>query len=193
MSRSRFVAIVLAAGEGTRLNSARPKVLHDVAGQPMIRHVLDALAPLRPAETVVVLGRGMADVAAAVAPAGSVIQSPPRGTADAVRAARPLVADRLVAGDIDCVLVLFGDTPLLRSETIAALLEARRRKPAAAVAVAGMRPADPGPYGRLVQDAGGALLRIVEAKDASADERAIGLCNGGIMAIEGRHLFSLLD
>ncbi|HTV87821.1 MAG TPA: bifunctional UDP-N-acetylglucosamine diphosphorylase/glucosamine-1-phosphate N-acetyltransferase GlmU [Stellaceae bacterium] len=193
MSRSPFIAIVLAAGEGTRLNSARPKVLHEIAGQPMICHVLDALRPLQPAETVVVIGRDMPDVARAVTPAATAVQAPPRGTADAVKAARPAIAGRLAAADIDAVLVLFGDTPLLRSETIATLLTARRRAPAAAVAVAGMRPADPGPYGRLVQDAEGGAVRIVEAKDASAAERAIGLCNGGIMAIAARHLFPLLD
>jgi bifunctional UDP-N-acetylglucosamine pyrophosphorylase/glucosamine-1-phosphate N-acetyltransferase len=193
MSRSRFVAIVLAAGEGVRLNSARPKVMHEIAAQPMIRHVLDVLAPLHPAATVVVLGRDMERVAAAVAPAETAIQTPPRGTADAVRAARAALADRLAAGDVDAVLVLYGDTPLLRSDTLAALLDARQRAPAAAVAVAGMRPADPGPYGRLVQDRDGTLLRIVEAKDAGAEERAIGLCNGGIMAIDARHLFSLVD
>jgi bifunctional UDP-N-acetylglucosamine pyrophosphorylase / glucosamine-1-phosphate N-acetyltransferase len=194
MNRSRFAAIVLAAGEGTRLNSRRPKVLHEVAGQPMIRHVLAALRPLAPAETVVVIGHDMEALARAVAPeAATVIQAPPRGTADAVKAARPALAERLAEGDIDAVLVLFGDTPLLRSETIAALLAARRRTPAAAVAVAGMRPADPGPYGRLVQDRGGALLRIVEATDAGAAEQAIGLCNGGIMAIDARHTFALLD
>jgi bifunctional UDP-N-acetylglucosamine pyrophosphorylase / glucosamine-1-phosphate N-acetyltransferase len=193
MSRSRFIAIVLAAGEGTRLKSTHPKVLHEIAGQPMIRHVLDALAPLGPAETIVVIARDMDDVARAVAPVKTAIQSPPRGTADAVKAARSLVADRLGGGDIDTVLVLFGDTPLLRGETVAALLAARRRPPAVAVAVAGMRPADPGPYGRLVQDRDGALLRIVEARDASAEEAATGLCNGGIMAIDGRHLFTLLD
>jgi bifunctional UDP-N-acetylglucosamine pyrophosphorylase / glucosamine-1-phosphate N-acetyltransferase len=193
MSRSRFVAIVLAAGEGTRLNSVRPKVLHEVAGQPMIRHVLDALEPLRPVDTIVVIGHDMDAVARAVAPARTAIQSPPRGTADAVRAARPGLADRLAMDDIDAALVLYGDTPLLRTETIATLLAARHRVPPAAVAVAGMRPADPGSYGRLVQDTDGALVRIVEARDASPEERAIGLCNGGIMAIDARHLFPLLD
>jgi bifunctional UDP-N-acetylglucosamine pyrophosphorylase / glucosamine-1-phosphate N-acetyltransferase len=193
MSRSRFVAIVLAAGEGTRLNSARPKVLHEVAGRPMIGHVLGALAPLQPSETIVVIGHGMEAVAAAVAPAKTAVQAQPRGTADAVRAARPALADALAAGDLDTILVLFGDTPLLRSETIACLLAARQRMPAVGVAVAGMRPADPGPYGRLMQDRNGALARIVEARDASAEERAIGLCNGGIMAIDARCLFSLVD
>jgi bifunctional UDP-N-acetylglucosamine pyrophosphorylase / glucosamine-1-phosphate N-acetyltransferase len=193
MSRSRFAAIVLAAGEGTRLNSARPKVLHEVAGQPMISHVLAALTPLAPDATVVVIGPGMEEVAQAVAPAATAIQSPPRGTADAVRAARPMLAERLAEGSVDTVLVLFGDTPLLRSETIAGLLAAQRCEPASAVTVAGMRPADPGPYGRLVQDRDGSLVRIVEARDARPDERAIGLCNGGIMAIDAHHLFSLVD
>jgi bifunctional UDP-N-acetylglucosamine pyrophosphorylase / glucosamine-1-phosphate N-acetyltransferase len=191
MTRTRFAAVILAAGEGTRLKSARPKVLHEVAGWAMIRHVIDSLRPLDPAETVIVVGRDNDSVARAVAPIPSVIQTPPRGTGDAVRAARPALAARL--GDIDDVLVLFGDTPLLRAETIAALLDARRRTPEVAVAVAGMRPADPGPYGRLVLDGGGALLRIVEAKDANTDERAIGLCNGGIMAIDARHAFDLVD
>ncbi len=191
MNQTRFAAIILAAGEGTRLKSARPKVLHEIAGQPMIRHVLEALAPLEPAETVVVLGHDMERVARAVTPARTAVQSPPRGTADAVRTARPALAECL--GRIDDVLVLYGDTPLLRSETIAGLLAARRQHPAAAVAVAGFRPADPAPYGRLVQGDDGGLQRFVEARDASPAERAIGLCNGGIMAIAARQGLDLLD
>jgi bifunctional UDP-N-acetylglucosamine pyrophosphorylase/glucosamine-1-phosphate N-acetyltransferase len=193
MSQSRFAAIILAAGEGTRLNSTQPKVLHEIAGLPMIRHVLDALSPLEPVETIVVIGRGMEAVDRAVWPATSVIQSPACGTGDAVRIARSALADRLGAGEIDDIVVLYGDTPLLRSETIAELIEARRRRPEAAVAVAGFRPADPGPYGRLVLDRSGGLTRIVEARDASGDERGIGLCNGGIMAIGVRRAFELVD
>ncbi len=193
MSQSRFAAIILAAGEGTRLNSARPKVLHEIAGQSMIRHVIDALRPFDPAVTIVVVGRDMDSVAQAVAPVPSVVQSPPRGTGDAVRAASPELAARLAQGGISDVVVLFGDTPLLRAETIAELLDTRRRAPQAAVAVAGMRPADPAPYGRLVLGDDGALLRIVEARDASVEERAIGLCNGGIMALDSRHAFDLVD
>ncbi|HLY46661.1 MAG TPA: bifunctional UDP-N-acetylglucosamine diphosphorylase/glucosamine-1-phosphate N-acetyltransferase GlmU [Stellaceae bacterium] len=192
MNRSRFAAIILAAGEGTRLNSARPKVLHEIAGQPMIAHVLGALRPLEPVATVVVLGHGMDSLAAAVAPATTVIQSPPRGTGDAVLAARSALADSLAQGGIDDVVVLYGDTPLLRSATIAALLKARREA-GAAIAVAGFRPGDPAPYGRLVADRDGTLSRIVEAAEASAEERAIGLCNGGIMAIEARCAFLLVD
>src|SRR5580692_7847713 len=142
-----FAAIVLAAGEGARMRSAVPKILHEVAGRPMIRHVLAALEPLAPAETVVVLGQGADQVARAVAPATVAIQHPPRGTGDAVRAARPALAAAL--DGLSDVVILFGDAPLLQSSTIARLLEARRNS-GAAIAVAGMRPADPGPYGRLV-------------------------------------------
>jgi bifunctional UDP-N-acetylglucosamine pyrophosphorylase/glucosamine-1-phosphate N-acetyltransferase len=130
-------------------------------------------------------------VARAVSPLPSVIQSPPRATGDAVRAAGPALRDRL--GDIADIVVLFGDTPLLRAETIAALIDSRRRTPEVTVAVAGMRPSDPAPYGRLVLDGKGALLRIVEAKDAGPDELLIDLCNGGIMAIDARHAFDLVD
>jgi len=191
MSRSRFAAIILAAGEGTRLNSALPKVLHEIAGQPMIRHVVAALRPLEPAATVVVVGQGMDAVVRAVAPAETVLQYPPRGTGDAVRCALPALADALSKGGVDDVLVLFGDAPLLRTEAIAALLETR--SPPVAVAVAGMRPADPGPYGRVVLDRDGEVLRIVEARDAGPEERAIGLCNGGIMAVDARHAAVLMD
>jgi bifunctional UDP-N-acetylglucosamine pyrophosphorylase/glucosamine-1-phosphate N-acetyltransferase len=193
MSRSRIAAIILAAGEGTRLNSARPKVLHEVAGRPMIGHVMAALRPLEPAATVVVLGPDMAEVAQAAAPALTAVQSPPRGTADAMRAARPALADALASGDIADLVVLYGDTPLLSTATIGALIEARRHAPAAAVAVAGFRPADPGPYGRLVLDRNGNLIRIVEAREADAEERAIGLCNGGLMAIDAGCAFDLVD
>src|SRR5712671_2333237 len=193
MSKPRFAALILAAGEGTRFNSALPKVLHEIAGRPMIRHVIEALRPLDPAETVVVLGAGMETVARAVAPAKSTVQSPPRGTGDAVRAAKSALASRLKKGDVADVVVLFGDAPMLRSEAIAALLAERRRAPEAAIIVAGMRPADPSLYGRVVLDADGGLARIVEARDATQAEREIGLCNGGIMAIDSRHLFDLIE
>jgi bifunctional UDP-N-acetylglucosamine pyrophosphorylase/glucosamine-1-phosphate N-acetyltransferase len=188
MNRS-FAAIVLAAGEGTRMKSAVPKILHEIAGRPMIGHVLAALAPLAPAHTVVVLGQGQDEVAKAVAPVETVIQHPPRGTGDAVRAARPALAAGLAG--IGDVLVLFGDAPLLQSDAIARLLDARSSANAA-VAVAGMRPDDPGPYGRLVLGADGGVERIVEARDASPEERAITLCNGGIMAIAAEHVFDLV-
>jgi bifunctional UDP-N-acetylglucosamine pyrophosphorylase / glucosamine-1-phosphate N-acetyltransferase len=185
-----FAAIILAAGEGTRMKSAVPKVLHEVAGRPMIAHVLAALAPLSPAMTVVVLGRDGDTVAPAVAPAKTVVQHSPRGTGDAVKAARS-VLEAALAGLGD-VVVLYGDAPLVQSETIARLIETRRAAKAA-IAVAGMRPADPVPYGRLVLGRDGGVERIVEAKDASSEEAAITLCNGGIMTIAAEHLFDLVD
>ena len=193
MSNPAFAAIILAAGEGTRLKSATAKVLHELAGWPLIRHVTEALRPLAPAETVVVIGQDMEAVGRAVTPAKTAIQSPPRGTGDAVRAAKPALDARLAKGDIADVVVLFGDAVLLRPETIQALLNERRRKPGAAIAAAGFRPSDPSPYGRFVLDPDGSLAHIVEARDASPEERKIGLCNGGIMAIDARHLFPLID
>src|SRR5436190_8901398 len=193
MTDPRFAAIILAAGEGTRMRSSLPKVLHELAGWPMIRHVTEALRSLEPAATVVVVGEGMEAVAKAVAPMPTCVQSPPRGTGDAVRAARQFLAPRLDKGDIADVVVLFGDTPLLRPETIKTLLDRRRRAPAVAIVAAGFRPADPSPYGRFVLNRDGMLERIVEARDATPQEAAIGLCNGGIMAIDSGHLFGLVD
>jgi bifunctional UDP-N-acetylglucosamine pyrophosphorylase / glucosamine-1-phosphate N-acetyltransferase len=192
MSLSRppaFAAIVLAAGEGTRMRSALPKVLHEVTGWPMISHVLAAVEPLAPAQTIVVLGEGMGEVATAVAPAIIAIQHSPRGTGDAVKAAQSAL-EAAPAG-LDDVLILYGDAPLLQSATIARLLDARRES-SAAIAVAGMRPADPGPYGRLVLAPDGSVERIVEARDADPGEVAITLCNGGIMAVAAAHLFDLV-
>ena len=172
------------------MRSAIPKVLHEIAGQPMIGHVLAALRPLAPAATVVVLAQGADAVAKAVAPVKTAVQHPPRGTGDAVRAARPALQANL-AGLKD-VVVLFGDAPLLQTETVARLIEARRAA-GAAIAVAGMRPVDPSPYGRLVLGDREMVERIVEAKDASPGEAAITLCNGGIMAVAAEHLFDLVD
>src|SRR5262249_9472446 len=129
-------------------------------------------------------------IAKAVAPAKTAIQHPPQGTGDAVRAARAALEPAL-AGLSD-VVVLFGDAPLLQSATIARLLAARRES-GAAIALAGMRPADPTPYGRFVLDKDGSVARIVETKDADPEELRITLCNGGIMAVAAAHLFDLVD
>ena len=179
-------AIVLAAGQGTRMKSRRPKVLHEFAGRPMIGHVLHSLASVRPARTVVVVAPGMDAVAKAVAPAETAVQKIARGTADAVAAARPVLGD--FAGD---VLLLFGDVPLIKPATLKALLRARRAKADPAVVVLGFRPADTAAYGRMIVEQG-ELLRIVEHRDASPAERAVGLCNAGAMAIDGSVLWPLI-
>ena len=180
-----LTAVILAAGAGTRMRSALPKVLHPLAGRPMIAHVVAVAEALKPKRLVVVVGRDQRNVAAAVAPHPTAIQQTARGTGDAVKAAREHFPAR---GDI---LVLYGDTPLVTPGTLRRLVAARRRRKAA-VAVLGFRPDDPAPYGRLLTRAG-ALERIVESRDASAEEQRIGLCNSGVMAIDGRHATRLLD
>ena len=187
MRQPQFAALILAAGNGTRMRSAIPKVMHAVAGRPMIAHVAAALEPLRPAACVAVIGPRMEDVAGFVAPIETAVQDPPLGTGDAVRVGLEALRERLSPeGEVDAVLVLYGDTPLLTSTSLARLLDEQWRAPAA-VLLAGMRPADPGPYGRLVAGPDGTIHRIVEAADALPEERAIGLVWGGLMLIEARH------
>src|SRR5467141_3613863 len=150
MSQSSFAAIILAAGNGTRMKSAIPKVMHRIAGRPMIAHLLDALHPLSPAARVVVVGQQMDSVARIVSPAESVVQDPPLGTGDAVRTALHALDGRLAPqGGIAEVLVLYGETPFLATDTLSRLL-AERRRTSAAILVSAMRPAEPGAYGRLV-------------------------------------------
>src|SRR5260370_34364851 len=139
MSPSRFAAIILAAGSGTRMKSAMPKVMHPLAGQPMIAHPLAALRPLMPAATVVVIGPNMDQVARIVAPAESVVQDPPLGTGDAERTALQALDGLAPLGSVDDVLVLYGDTPFLTTDTLSRLLGERRRT-SAAVLVSRMQP-----------------------------------------------------
>jgi bifunctional UDP-N-acetylglucosamine pyrophosphorylase / glucosamine-1-phosphate N-acetyltransferase len=193
MSSQRVAAIVLAAGKGTRMKSDLPKVMHRVAGRTMIQHVLGVAAPLAPVRTVVVLAPGMDAVAQQAPGAQIAIQAAPLGTGHATLAACPALDDLLADKQLDDVLVLFADSPLLTTSTLAALLAERRRRPEAAIVVLGMRPPEPGAYGRLICDRQGVLEAIVETKDATAEQRAIGLCNSGVMAIDARHLRALLE
>ncbi|MCW5698406.1 MAG: bifunctional UDP-N-acetylglucosamine diphosphorylase/glucosamine-1-phosphate N-acetyltransferase GlmU [Rhodospirillales bacterium] len=188
MSKRKTAVVVLAAGLGTRMKSALPKVMHAVAGRPMVSHVLSTVASLDPDRVVVVIGDEMAAVAKAVAPHQTAIQNPRLGTAHAVMAARPHLDD--FDGD---VLVVYGDTPLVSADTLSRMLAARQKAPEPAVVVLGFRPDNPGAYGRLVLGSDGGLEAIVEAKDATAEQLAINLCNSGVMAIDGRWAFKLLD
>lgn len=185
--RREVAVVILAAGQGTRMKSALPKVLHPVAGQPMLGHVLDAAATLKPDRIVVVTGKDQDAVAAAAQPAKIAIQHPARGTGHAVMAALPALKG--FAGD---VLVLFGDTPLLTPELLKNLLAARRGKGDPAAVIVGFRPVDPAAYGRLIVDAKGKLFKIVEFRNASEDERAVRLCNAGLVAFDGERLPALL-
>jgi bifunctional UDP-N-acetylglucosamine pyrophosphorylase/glucosamine-1-phosphate N-acetyltransferase len=185
---TQIAAIVLAAGKGTRMKSAMPKVMHRIAGRSMIGHVLDHLTALNPANLVVVIGPDMPSVAAEVAPHRTVVQQQQLGTGDAAKAARAVV------GNIDgTILVLFGDSPFVTTATMARLVERRQQADQPAVVVLGMRPEDPSGYGRLITDAKDGLIEIVEHRDADAAQRAVGLCNSGVMAIDGKLIWQLVD
>ncbi|HPE26192.1 bifunctional UDP-N-acetylglucosamine diphosphorylase/glucosamine-1-phosphate N-acetyltransferase GlmU [Albidovulum sp.] len=177
--------IILAAGQGTRMNSDLPKVLHKVAGAPLVHHAMAAGATLAPERVVVVAGHGAAAVEKAVRAydetAAVVRQDQQLGTGHAVQQALPALE-----GFEGTVIVLYGDTPFIRAETLDAMLVS-----GADVTVLGFVAADPGRYGRLIAT-DGALDKIVEFKDATETERAITLCNSGVVAVEARLLASLV-
>ena len=183
------LAIVLAAGEGTRMCSARPKVLHAIAGRSLLGHVLDAVFEAGGTVTAVVVGPGAEAVAAEakrILPDADIfVQAERRGTAHAVLAAKAAIARAP-----DDVLVIFGDTPLIRPETLTRIREALAD--GAALVVLGFRAKDPTGYGRLVLE-GSELVAIREEADASPAERAIGLCNGGLMAFAGPTALPILE
>jgi bifunctional UDP-N-acetylglucosamine pyrophosphorylase / glucosamine-1-phosphate N-acetyltransferase len=185
----RLSVTVLAAGKGTRMRNPLPKVLHPLAGRTLIGHVLEAAGALGPERTVVVLAPGMDEVAAEVRrsplrPAVAV-QEPQLGTGHALMAALP----ELPA--LGTVLVLYGDTPLIRPETLARLVAAREEADAAA-AVLGMRPPDPTGYGRLRRE-GDDLVEIVEERHADPELKRSGVSNSGVMALDAARLRELLD
>jgi bifunctional UDP-N-acetylglucosamine pyrophosphorylase/glucosamine-1-phosphate N-acetyltransferase len=189
MTDTPIAVVILAAGKGTRMKSAIPKVMHAVAGRPMIVHLLDTVLELAPQKVIVVVGPGMDVVTETVAPHLTCVQETRDGTGGAVKA-----ASGELEGFTGTVLVLYGDTPLVRAETMRAAAKACARDGGgAAVSVLGFRPAHFHQYGRLITDADGALEAIVEAKDASSEELAVNLCNSGVMAFDGRHLLGLLD
>ncbi len=183
------LAILLAAGEGTRMKSRLPKVLHEVGGRSLLGHALSSLAEAGADDVVVVVGPDRADVSAqaqALLPAVQIaVQTERRGTAHAALAARAALAK-----DYDDVIVAFADTPLVRPETFMALRAALAG--GASVAALGFEARDPSGYGRFVTR-DGALEAIVEHKDASPEQRAITLCNAGLMALDGRRALALLE
>lgn len=182
-------AIILAAGHGTRMRSSLSKVLHPVGGRAMIGHVVSAAEKLNPQRIAAVIGNHapeVGDYVKAMVPSASIaVQEPPQGTAHAVLKAIPAIESFEGA-----VLVLYADTPLVTPETLRALADAIAH--GASVAVLGFTPPDPGAYGRLVRDKSGNLAAIVEAKDASAEELKITLCNSGVMAVDAAFLRSEL-
>src|ERR1043166_9328873 len=175
MHRRTCLAVVLAAGEGTRMRSSRAKVLHEVAGRSLLAHVLAAVKDAGTSAAAVVIGADSEGVGAAaerlLPGAQTFVQAERRGTAHAVLTARAALAK-----GADDILVIFGDTPPISADTLKRLREAIAK--GASVAVLGFRPADPTGYGRLITN-GHRLIAIREEKDASEAEREIDLCNGG--------------
>ncbi len=189
LDASRCLTIVLAAGEGVRMRSNRPKVLHAVAGRPMIAHALAAAREANAGDLAVVVGperEDVADAARQAAPGADVfVQRERRGTAHAVLAARDAIAR-----GYDAILVTYADIPLIRAATLKALREGLAD--GAALVASGFAPADPTGYGRLIER-DGRLLAIREHKDASEAERAARLCNAGPMAFSGAQALAMLD
>lgn len=181
--------IVLAAGKGSRMQSDLPKVLHEIGSAPLFAHALASGASLAPARTVLVAGHGAELVSKAALSLDDeitvAVQEDQLGTAHAVAQARGALAD--FTGD---AIVLYGDTPFIRPETLDAMADKRRG--GADVVVLGFEAADPGRYGRLVME-GDTLAKIVEFKDASEAERAITLCNSGVVMADASTLFELID
>lgn len=182
--KNKIAAIILGAGKGTRMNSDKPKVLMPVCGKPMINHIIDTLKSIPVDDIVTVISAEGQDVAAAVAPYQTCVQTQQLGTGHAVNCAKDLLN-----GYNGTILVVFGDTPLITAETFKRA--AQKVEEGFAVVVLGFKPENAGRYGRLVMD-GKELKRIVEYKDATEDERAITFCNSGVMAFDGRYLFDIL-
>lgn len=182
-----LAAVVLAAGKGTRMKSALPKVLHPVAGEPILGHILRTLQKLGAAPLVVVVGAQQDNIATYAKSFGAAIgiQDPPQGTGDAARSAMPALEG--FAGD---VMVLYGDNPLLTEETLGKLLAARAA--GADLALMGFKPADPTPYGKLIQLPNGDLDAIVENRDASPEQKKIGFVNAGGFLLDAKLLRTLV-
>ncbi len=185
-----LAVIILAAGQGTRMKSDLHKVLHPIAGRPMLLHLLSSVAALTPQRQVVVVGAGREQVEKAVAGRNVevAVQAEQLGTGHAVAQARAALAD--FDGD---VLILYGDVPLVQAQTMQAMIARLHEDDAPACVVLGFRPADPAAYGRIIAVSDGRIGKMVEYKDASEDERKTDLCNSGLMAVRAADLFTLLD
>lgn len=187
----RCLAVILAAGEGKRMRSSKPKVLHQIAGRSLLAHVLAGVSAAGATKVAVVIGPEGDDVAAEarkIEPAAEIfVQAERRGTAHAVLAARKAIAE-----GFDDILVAFADTPLIRPETFAALRSGLAGEGLPAVVALGFEARDPTGYGRLILEAG-KLVAIREHKDLPPEDHALTFCNAGLMALAGERCLELLD
>jgi len=190
ISPPNFAVIVLAAGQGTRMRSDTHKVLHPIAGKPMLLHLLDTVAAMGAAKVVVVVGKGRAQIEEALASRGvaTALQAEQKGTAHAVQQAR----DSLDGFD-GPVLILYGDTPFVTTETLQRMLGRLSDADHPGVVVMASSPDDGKAYGRVILGDGDRIAKMVEFKDATPDERAVKLCNSGMMAVGAGDLFGWLD
>ena len=183
-----LAVVILAAGKGTRMKSDLHKVLHPIAGRPMLEHLIASAAELQPERQVVVVGSGRDQLERQLGSrADLAVQEPQLGTGHAVQQAEAALAG--FSGD---VLVLYGDVPFVSTATMRRMLDRLHADDAPEVVVLGFEPADPLQYGRVIAEADGRITRMVEHKDATAAERACRLCNSGLMAVRAGRLFELL-
>jgi len=189
MSAQTPLAIVtLAAGKGTRMKSDLHKVLHPIAGRPMIEHLLASADELKPARSVVVAGHGREQLEAQLGSRATIaVQDPQLGTGHAVQQ-----AEAALAGFEGDVLILYGDVPFVTAATMQRMLDRLHEKDRPLCVVLGFRPVDPGAYGRIVSEDMRTIAKMVEFKDSSKTERQIDLCNSGLMAVRAEDLFPLL-
>jgi bifunctional UDP-N-acetylglucosamine pyrophosphorylase/glucosamine-1-phosphate N-acetyltransferase len=186
--RPNFSAVILAAGQGTRMRSDTHKVLHPIAGRPMLLHLLDRVEALGPERTVIILGKGREQVEAALdgQTVRFAVQEEQKGTGHAVQQAAAALE-----GSSGSVLVLYGDTPFVETSTLQRMLERLEADDAPGVVVLGAVQEDPAAYGRIIA-IGDRILKMVEYKDATEEERAVKLCNSGMLAVRCADLFKWL-
>ena len=191
MSNTRnFAVVILAAGQGTRMRSDTHKVLHPIACKPLLMHLLDSVDRLGAEKRVVVVGKGRDQVEKALngRDVGIAHQAEQKGTAHAVQQAR-----EALAGYDGAVLILYGDTPFVEPETLQRMLDRLDGEGGPGVVVLASTPADPLKYGRIILGEGDHIAKMVEYKDATDEERAVRLCNSGMMAVRAKDLFRWLD
>ncbi|HXH00135.1 MAG TPA: bifunctional UDP-N-acetylglucosamine diphosphorylase/glucosamine-1-phosphate N-acetyltransferase GlmU [Sphingomicrobium sp.] len=190
MNQANFSVIVLAAGQGTRMRSDRHKVLHPIADKPMLLHLLDTVAALGADKRVIVVGKGREQIEAALDGSGiaTSYQAEQKGTGHAVQ-----TAAAALAGCDGPVLILYGDTPFVTEATLRRMLDRLAASDDPGVVVLASAPDDGKTYGRVILGEGDRIAKMVEYKDASPDERAVRLCNSGMMAVDGAALFGWLD
>ena len=187
VSPAPLAIVILAAGKGTRMKSDVHKVLHPIAGRPMLEHLMASAAELNPARQVVVAGHGRDQLEAALAGRATIaLQEPQLGTGHAVQQ-----AEEALAGFEGDVLILYGDVPFVRAQTMRAMLDRLHGRGDPPVVVLGFEPDHPRQYGRIVTDAD-RILWMVEHKDATPEQREVRLCNSGLMAVRSTDLFKLL-